>query len=178
MALIKCSECGKEISDKAHHCPHCGNVYRKRTLQTKKEKSLAFKILIPIISSIAAFVFFIMAIILIDKVPEKIQEKKILNQIVGSWKYTNVSQVNGGKSYDIITFAENKTFKQTSGFIFEGNDDFNYGIEGTLSIYSDGEMWLYTNDGEFVGHFKYDSNFDELYELNDNDGTKKQYDRY
>ena len=39
-------------------------------------------------------------------------------------------------------------------------------------------MWLYTNDGEFVGHFKYDSNFDELYELNDNDGTKKQYDRY
>lgn len=25
MALIKCSECGKEISDKATSCPHCGN---------------------------------------------------------------------------------------------------------------------------------------------------------
>ncbi len=24
MALIKCSECGKEISDKAKQCPHCG----------------------------------------------------------------------------------------------------------------------------------------------------------
>ena len=24
MALIKCSECGKEISDKAAFCPHCG----------------------------------------------------------------------------------------------------------------------------------------------------------
>ena len=24
MALIKCKECGKEISDKADHCPHCG----------------------------------------------------------------------------------------------------------------------------------------------------------
>ena len=24
MALIKCSECGKEISDKAKLCPHCG----------------------------------------------------------------------------------------------------------------------------------------------------------
>lgn len=24
MALIKCSECGKEISDKAKVCPHCG----------------------------------------------------------------------------------------------------------------------------------------------------------
>jgi len=25
MALIKCTECGKEISDKAASCPHCGN---------------------------------------------------------------------------------------------------------------------------------------------------------
>ncbi len=25
MALIKCVECGKEISDKALNCPHCGN---------------------------------------------------------------------------------------------------------------------------------------------------------
>lgn len=24
MALIKCSECGKEMSDKAEKCPHCG----------------------------------------------------------------------------------------------------------------------------------------------------------
>ncbi len=25
MSLIKCSECGKEISDKAESCPNCGN---------------------------------------------------------------------------------------------------------------------------------------------------------
>lgn len=24
MALIKCKECGKEISDKSDKCPHCG----------------------------------------------------------------------------------------------------------------------------------------------------------
>ena len=24
MALIKCPECGKEISDKSKHCIHCG----------------------------------------------------------------------------------------------------------------------------------------------------------
>jgi DNA-directed RNA polymerase subunit RPC12/RpoP len=24
MALIKCSECGKDVSDKAASCPHCG----------------------------------------------------------------------------------------------------------------------------------------------------------
>ena len=25
MSLIKCSECGKEVSDKAKTCPNCGN---------------------------------------------------------------------------------------------------------------------------------------------------------
>lgn len=24
MALVKCKECGKEVSDKADMCPHCG----------------------------------------------------------------------------------------------------------------------------------------------------------
>lgn len=32
MALIKCPECGKEISDKAEKCPHCGKI-----LQTKQK---------------------------------------------------------------------------------------------------------------------------------------------
>lgn len=24
MALMKCDECGKKVSDKAKNCPHCG----------------------------------------------------------------------------------------------------------------------------------------------------------
>ena len=31
MALIKCPECGKEISDKALACPNCGNPLREST---------------------------------------------------------------------------------------------------------------------------------------------------
>jgi len=34
MALIKCKECGKEISDKAESCPNCGNVIKERTKKT------------------------------------------------------------------------------------------------------------------------------------------------
>lgn len=34
MALIKCKECGKELSDKAKICPNCG--YRERKPITKK----------------------------------------------------------------------------------------------------------------------------------------------
>ena len=31
MALIKCNECGKEVSEKAESCPHCGNPISKKT---------------------------------------------------------------------------------------------------------------------------------------------------
>ena len=43
MALIKCYECGKEISDKAPSCPHCGApqlVSKNKEVKTKK--SLVF----------------------------------------------------------------------------------------------------------------------------------------
>lgn len=51
MALVKCSECQKEISDKAESCPHCGNpintnsqkvevVEVERTSKKWKKKSL------------------------------------------------------------------------------------------------------------------------------------------
>lgn len=33
MALIKCPECGKEISDKAAACPNCGNPMNQQTQQ-------------------------------------------------------------------------------------------------------------------------------------------------
>ena len=31
MALIQCSECGKEISDQIAACPHCGYPVQKQT---------------------------------------------------------------------------------------------------------------------------------------------------
>ena len=33
MAMVKCSECHHEISDKARICPHCGTEYRQATSQ-------------------------------------------------------------------------------------------------------------------------------------------------
>lgn len=34
MALIKCTECGREVSEKASTCPHCGNTLA----QTEEEE--------------------------------------------------------------------------------------------------------------------------------------------
>ena len=33
MAMIKCKECGKEVSSKAEKCPHCGVVVKKAATQ-------------------------------------------------------------------------------------------------------------------------------------------------
>lgn len=40
MALISCPECGKEISDKAVACPHCGNPMNPQIQQTQQEEYL------------------------------------------------------------------------------------------------------------------------------------------
>ncbi len=36
MAMIQCPECGKEISDKARKCIHCGKVFVEEEIKTKK----------------------------------------------------------------------------------------------------------------------------------------------
>ena len=32
MAIIKCPECGREVSDQAKQCPHCGNIISKGSI--------------------------------------------------------------------------------------------------------------------------------------------------
>ena len=38
MSMIKCTECGKEISDKATACPHCGCPMTEILSATKESK--------------------------------------------------------------------------------------------------------------------------------------------
>lgn len=46
MALIKCSECGKEVSDKALLCPHCGMLVAKENDYDEKRNTDFGKVLI------------------------------------------------------------------------------------------------------------------------------------
>ena len=38
MALVKCSECGAKISDKAPKCPHCGSEFYDEEFELKQEQ--------------------------------------------------------------------------------------------------------------------------------------------
>ena len=40
MSLIKCSECGKEISDKATACPSCGNPIYNQPVRINESKKV------------------------------------------------------------------------------------------------------------------------------------------
>lgn len=64
MALIKCKECGKELSDKAKICPNCG--YRERKPITKKT-ILTFGVIALIVALFGVILCF---------VGSKVQEKK------------------------------------------------------------------------------------------------------
>ena len=43
MSMIKCTECGKEISDKATACPHCGCPMTEILSATKEEENLHYE---------------------------------------------------------------------------------------------------------------------------------------
>lgn len=56
MALIKCSECGKEISSDAKSCPHCGKPL-PRPKGKPFYKSVRFWIVVIIVIIIGVFVY-------------------------------------------------------------------------------------------------------------------------
>lgn len=58
MALIRCEECGKEISSSAEHCPHCG-CRTKHGTSVVQNKAIAIKILLAcVILFVGAFLLF------------------------------------------------------------------------------------------------------------------------
>lgn len=64
MSLVNCNECGKQISDKAEMCPHCGNPIKiverrpeKETVYIQSEKKSG--------CGIWAFVGVLIAIVLV-----------------------------------------------------------------------------------------------------------------
>ncbi len=52
MALITCPECGKEISNTAESCPHCGYILKKDTQPRTQSTSLNDKEANPVLGAI------------------------------------------------------------------------------------------------------------------------------
>lgn len=98
MALIKCSECNKEISDKAKVCPGCGNPIKK--VKIKKEKKPKDIKKIKKIIKIISLILLILAILI----------------IVGANIYNSIREKNVQKNCEIFTdnlqtYIDNKDYE-------------------------------------------------------------------
>ena len=83
MALIKCRECGKEISTNASSCPHCGYVYKKET-STKKI------VIVTLITLAVLFILGLSSIYLIDSLIPNIKSKNVMKKYYGTWELVNI----------------------------------------------------------------------------------------
>lgn len=55
MALINCPECGKEVSDEANKCIHCG--YTLKTIKTNEKRNYIIMLCCLVVLVIAIFAF-------------------------------------------------------------------------------------------------------------------------
>ena len=134
MALIKCPECGKEISDHAISCPNCGYVLPKSSktkdehnkwntdeMKTKSKKNTKFAIILTLaFIAVGAIVFLVLYIIDVINRPVKPEDLlgkskdeivEILdNKLKVTWEESDVSPIWGEEYYyyDINTHNNEK----------------------------------------------------------------------
>ncbi|MDE7431912.1 MAG: hydrogenase maturation nickel metallochaperone HypA [Lachnospiraceae bacterium] len=141
MALIQCSECGNEISDKAEACPYCGNPdvkvqVKEDVLQQKKRKKVNNKFIIAG-SIVIIAIISILSLVLLKQNHRTPLEKKVS-------KCYQVLKKEKGKN---ITLKDAMCFKRT-------NDDGNVSYR-TLLVYTSHGLTEYAgfdSDGEYIGN--------------------------
>lgn len=138
MALIKCSECDKEISDKAMECIHCGNKVNvkkdsiKKPIKKSNKKSIFIIggiLLVLILAGITIFLFI----------------NHNSKSYVGKWEQ-NITWKRGGKvsreSYASFELLKNGTFNYV-GYFKNVDDKIIY--NGTYTE-NNGKIYLYFKD--------------------------------
>lgn len=124
MALIKCPECGKEISDKASNCPNCGCPIEKvevdtpivekdisnveqPVMESQTKKSKGIKVLIPIIIAVVVIAIIGGAVYNMKVIkPKKTYDEAV--SLLQSGKYDDANELfNSIKGYeDVDTLQE------------------------------------------------------------------------
>ena len=82
MALIKCSECGKEISDKAKMCVNCGAKAKNNN-----------KIILSLIIGVAILLVAVLVYFLIFNNNENKMSKESEKNFVGTWELQNTDKL-------------------------------------------------------------------------------------
>lgn len=136
MALIKCRECGKKISDKTNICPNCGY----------KNKSVS-KLIIIILSVIIVILLFLLSILYIkDELNDEREDKyNIDNNYITNSDALDIAlkdlNVNIDDIYDLSSELESKFGKTVYDIDFKYNR-FEY------------EYYIDAKSGEIIKSFR------------------------
>ena len=127
MALVKCPECGKEVSDTVESCIHCGCVLNKEgadvKVVTKKTGILNSKIIVSIVAVCCIVAIIIGVFIYKNRVTglEANAKKyvKELENIIGNITVTDVV------CFSHISYGEEEiSYKYLIEYTYEGEKDF------------------------------------------------------
>lgn len=81
MSMIKCPECGKEVSDKAYACPSCGSPVSPKTEPTPKKEGKKLTVIVIVILII--FISIVSSVV----TPVYLKMEERLNSDAGNARY-------------------------------------------------------------------------------------------
>ena len=107
MALIKCNECGKEISDKAKVCPHCGTKYKSENENDRK--GFPTSVMFILIVIFVAVIFLMMNYNKKDYNNSTSGIKENTNEIIGNEIKTKneFDKIKKSNNYSIVVVISN-----------------------------------------------------------------------
>ena len=140
MAIIKCPECGKEISDKANICPNCAYPLNSTEPQKKLIQNTAIQVLI----AIPIGIFILIMIILINS-------ESSLNKSSNNDYVMTIFDDNGKR--DIYSNDFSLIEEETTGI----NQNGIYTITGKVKQNIDGNY-----NGLMLSFIMYDENYKEV----------------
>ena len=146
MALIKCFECGKEVSDTSKKCIHCGAKIKKVKIKKNKKKLILILISIIIIIGIiiTSFILFKEDEVQTNLRDENKNQVEIITEYINIRENPNISsdiigKVYQGEIYDVL--SENTT----SEYMWIEIETSN-GIRGYISGIDDYVKKLYLDN--------------------------------
>lgn len=147
MALIKCKECGKDVSDKAKACPNCGNTILTKKDEENAEGMKILKIIIAVILICSGLVIYSSSIKDIEGKNNKQYSTKTEFEVISSNMSQNDEQVIiKGK----IRQNTNKTYNKIK-VVYVIYDINNMKIQNTIetnSKYLNNGIWEFESIGK------------------------------
>lgn len=148
MALIKCTECGKEISDKAEACPHCGCPISAMTepeslkaeptnnglANHKQKKSKRIK---PWLFVVGVAVLLVVVLIAVSLSPDKYKWDEVLLKSALPEPSSEYGNLQTNTADDLYLIVKNVSFFDYETYVNECVDKgYTYVIESSASSYT------------------------------------------